>query len=68
MTLIRHEGQLQVTCDACPLTYRRTYAEEDFKILVEDIKGSFDFRPPSPEYPRALRATVRSSSWIQRRC
>ena len=39
MTLIRHEGQLQVTCDACPLTYRRTYAEEDFKILVEDIKA-----------------------------
>lgn len=39
MTLIRHEGQLQVTCDACPLTYRRTYAEEDFKILVEDIKS-----------------------------
>jgi hypothetical protein len=39
MTIIRHEGHLQVTCDACPLTYRRTYAEEDFQILVAEIKA-----------------------------
>ena len=39
MTVIRHEGQLQVTCDACPHTYRRTYEEQDLQILVEDIKS-----------------------------
>ena len=39
MTIIHHEGQMQVTCNACKLTYRRTYAAEDFKILVEDIKS-----------------------------
>jgi hypothetical protein len=38
MTLIKHEGKMQITCDACPATYRRTYAEEDFKILLQDIK------------------------------
>nr|CAD6602598.1 hypothetical protein RKHAN_01166 [Rhizobium sp. Khangiran2] len=38
MTIIHHEGELQVTCNACPLTYRHTYAEEDFHILVEEIK------------------------------
>ncbi|PZR77901.1 MAG: hypothetical protein DI537_42705 [Stutzerimonas stutzeri] len=37
MTVIRHEGKLQVTCDSCPTTYRRTYKEEDFKILLADI-------------------------------
>lgn len=38
MTLVKHEGQMQVTCDACPTTYRRTYSEEDFQILLQDIK------------------------------
>jgi hypothetical protein len=39
MTLIKHEGKMQVTCNACPATYRRTYAEEDFHILLTDIKA-----------------------------
>lgn len=38
MTLIQHEGKLQITCNQCPTTYRRTYAQEDFNILREDIK------------------------------
>lgn len=37
MTIVRHEGKLQVTCDACPATYRRTYDSDDFDILREDI-------------------------------
>lgn len=38
MTLIKHAGQMQITCDSCPLTYRRTYQEADFEIMREDIK------------------------------
>lgn len=38
MTLIEHESKLQITCNACLVTYRRTYEQEDFKILLEDIK------------------------------
>ena len=37
MTVIRHEGQMQVTCDACPATYRRTYEASDFAIMMDDI-------------------------------
>jgi len=39
VTLIKHEGKLQITCNSCPLTYRRTYKEEDFEILRTDIKS-----------------------------
>lgn len=38
MSIVKHEGLMQVTCDSCPASYRRTYAEEDFKIMVEEIK------------------------------
>lgn len=37
MTLVQHQGKLQITCDSCPLTYRRTYVEEDFAIMRADI-------------------------------
>ena len=39
MTLIAHEGQLQVTCNSCPTTYRRSYEQDDFEILRTDIKS-----------------------------
>ncbi|SMD18254.1 hypothetical protein [Rhizobium sp. RU36D] len=37
MSIVRHEGRMQVTCDSCPATYRRTYKVEDFDVLIADI-------------------------------
>jgi hypothetical protein len=30
------------------------------RVVIDGISGSFDFHPPSPEYPKGLRATVRA--------
>ncbi|WP_099864698.1 hypothetical protein [Pararhizobium haloflavum] len=36
MTIERHEGRLQVSCNHCPASYPATYAEEDFPVMVAD--------------------------------
>lgn len=37
MTVIHHEGLMQVVCDSCGAASRRTYEETDFDILLADI-------------------------------
>ncbi|MBP2560802.1 hypothetical protein J2857_003571 [Neorhizobium galegae] len=39
MTIVKHESKMEITCNSCPVTYCRSYAEEDFSILLEDIKA-----------------------------
>jgi hypothetical protein len=39
MTIVRHEGKQQITCDSCPSSHRKVYDAEDFDIMLDDIKA-----------------------------
>jgi hypothetical protein len=34
----RYEGRMQVLCNICPASYPNTYAAEDFKVMIADVK------------------------------
>ncbi|MFC6489676.1 hypothetical protein [Nitratireductor sp. GCM10026969] len=33
-----HEAKNQVCCDSCPACYPNTYADEDFAVMIADVK------------------------------
>jgi hypothetical protein len=50
MTIARHDGRLQVCCDACPSSYPNTYAAEDFPVMIADAKAAgWIVRPAGPQ-------------------
>lgn len=40
MTVARHEGRLQLCCDACPAAFRETYPVDDFATMVADARAA----------------------------
>lgn len=44
----RHEGRQQITCDSCPASYPNTYADEDFAVMVSDVKTAGWIIRPAP--------------------
>jgi hypothetical protein len=40
MSLIRHEGQIELICDAGDEAWPETHAAEDFEILLADAKAA----------------------------
>ncbi|MDR7220323.1 hypothetical protein [Aminobacter aminovorans] len=35
----RHEGRQQIVCDTCPASFAHTYADADFRIMIDDAKA-----------------------------
>ncbi|RUM97882.1 hypothetical protein EET67_09690 [Pseudaminobacter arsenicus] len=40
MSIVRHEGLQQITCDSCPAAFGETYADEDFGQMIADVKAA----------------------------
>lgn len=40
MSIARHNGLMQVCCDACPASFPETYAVEDFDAMISDARAA----------------------------
>lgn len=38
MSIIRHGNQMQLECDDCGTTQRKSYHRDDFDAMIEDAK------------------------------
>lgn len=36
----RHETRQQIVCDTCPASFPQSYAEDDFAVMVADVKAA----------------------------
>lgn len=40
MTVLHHEGQVELCCDHCPAVWPHIHAEEDFRVMIADAKAA----------------------------
>jgi hypothetical protein len=40
MSVVRHEGKQQITCDSCPASQHHAYDDADFDVMLDDAKAA----------------------------